>query len=246
MCQFCVCMSHIFFPSRRSSPRRSRSPVRRDRARQSDSRSSYDVLNGQDEIELPEEIIPAWLRCSPADLYFRRNNEVHYARNLSKIERLRGMYNTVHVNLSSLTSNHYTIGISHWWIGQFNLPVFYPLPLTSNPLSFFVTNIYKYVWILDSIYVFQTGCFNATKRMQDLVEKFETDLVQRSARVRESKPPVEIPKYPVMESHHHHHHSGKTRPTSYRAVKVIILNLSTKHFDDLKYRFWSTLYSLDL
>lgn len=104
MCQFCVCMSHIFFPSRRSSPRRSRSPVRRDRARQSDSRSSYDVLNGQDEIELPEEIIPAWLRCSPADLYFRRNNEVLYARNLSKIERLRGMYNTVHVHLSPVTT----------------------------------------------------------------------------------------------------------------------------------------------
>lgn len=54
--------------------------------RQLDSRSSYDVLNGQDEIELPEEIIPAWLRCSPADLYFRRNNEVLCARNLSKIE----------------------------------------------------------------------------------------------------------------------------------------------------------------
>lgn len=119
---------------RRSSPRRSRSPVRRDRARQLDSRSSYDVLNGQDEIELPEEIIPAWLRCSPADLYFRRNNE--------------------------------------------------------------------------------TGCFNATKRMQDLVEKFETDLVQRSSRVRESKPPVEIPKYPVMESHHHHHHSGSESSSS--------------------------------
>lgn len=73
--------------------------------------------------------------------------------------------------------------------------------------------------------------------MQDLVEKFETDLVQRSARVRESKPPVEIPKYPVMESHHHHHHSGKTRPTSYRAVNFIILNLSLKHFDVLKNHF---------
>lgn len=80
-------------------------------------------------------------------------------------------------------------------------------------MSFFVTNNYEYVWILDSLYVFffQTGCFNATKRMQDLVEKFETDLVQRSSRVRESKPPVEIPKYPVMESHHHHHHSGKNK-----------------------------------
>ncbi|XP_048775067.2 ribonuclease 3-like isoform X2 [Ostrea edulis] len=119
---------------RRSSPKRSRSPVRRDRGQQPDSRSGYDVLNGQDEIELPEEIIPAWLRCSPADLYFRRNNE--------------------------------------------------------------------------------TGCFNATKRMQDLLEKFETDLVQRSARVNASFPPVDIPQYPVTGNPHHHHHSGSESSSS--------------------------------
>ncbi|XP_022323160.2 ribonuclease 3-like isoform X3 [Crassostrea virginica] len=120
---------------RRPSPRRSRSPVRRERGRQPlDSSSGYDLLNGQDEIELPEEIIPAWLRCSPADLYFRRNNE--------------------------------------------------------------------------------TGCFNATRRMQDLTEKFETDLVLRSKRVRKSKPPVEIPKYPVVENRHHHHHSGSESSSS--------------------------------
>ncbi|XP_062584248.1 ribonuclease 3-like isoform X1 [Saccostrea cucullata] len=123
-------------PSRRSSPRRSRSPIRRERGqgRQPDGRSEYDMLNGQDEIELPEEIIPAWLRCSPADLYFRRNNE--------------------------------------------------------------------------------TGCFNATKRMQDLVEKFENELVLRSTRVKESRPPVNIPDRPIVENRHHHHHSGDESSSS--------------------------------
>lgn len=50
--------------------------------------------------------------------------------------------------------------------------------------------------------------------MQDLTEKFETDLVLRSKRVQESKPPVEIPKYPVVENRHHHHHSGNSTLTT--------------------------------
>lgn len=84
-------MSYIFFLSRRFSLRRFRSFVRRDRVRQSDSRLSYDVLNGQDEIELFEEIIFVWFRCFFVDFYFRRNNEVFYVRNFFKIERFRGL-----------------------------------------------------------------------------------------------------------------------------------------------------------
>jgi len=48
-----------------------------------------------------------------------------------------------------------------------------------------------------------------TKKMQDLEEKFDAELVQRSQRINESRPKVVIPPRPSADHHHHHHHSGE-------------------------------------
>ncbi len=48
----------------------------------------------------------------------------------------------------------------------------------------------------------------SSKRMWELEDKFEEDLLKRSQRVRDSKPKYEKPPRPAPAHHHHHHHHG--------------------------------------
>ena len=52
---------------------------------------------------------------------------------------------------------------------------------------------------------------SSTKRMFELEEKFEEELLKRAGKVRASKPKYEKPARPVPVHHHHHHHHGGCR-----------------------------------
>lgn len=95
-------------------------------SRKSRSDDQESETDGNDNYEdMIEEDIPAWLRCSPSDLYFSRDNT--------------------------------------------------------------------------------TGCLVATKRMKDLEDKFEQELIQRAQTVRDARPKVEEPSRPRPKVHFHKH-----------------------------------------
>ncbi|KAK3088622.1 hypothetical protein FSP39_021413 [Pinctada imbricata] len=75
-------------PTRRSS--RSRSPLTKEDAKKQPvfTDQELNALYGNDEIELPDEIIPKWTRSSPADLYFTRDKQTGF---LISTKRMRDL-----------------------------------------------------------------------------------------------------------------------------------------------------------